>query len=45
LADKLSMKSAANVSQQMRWLARKKALAAAPDSLRLFQHEADAAQP
>jgi hypothetical protein len=29
----------------MRWLARKKALAAAPDSLRLFQHEADAAQP
>ena len=45
LADKLSMKSAANVSQQMRWLVRKKALAAAPESLRLFQHEAAAAQP
>jgi hypothetical protein len=39
------MKSAANVSQQMRWLASKKALAAVPDSLRLFVHEAAAAQP
>ena len=42
LAEKLAMKSAANVSQQMRRLARKNALAAVPESLRLFLHEADA---
>jgi REP element-mobilizing transposase RayT len=45
LAEKLAMKSAANVSQQMRRLERKKALAAVPDSLRLFVHEADTSQP
>ena len=45
LAEKLSMKSSANVSQQMRWLVHKKALAAVPDSLRLFLDEADASQP
>jgi hypothetical protein len=45
LAEKLAMKSAANVSQQTRRRARKKALAVVPDSLRLFLHEACASQP
>jgi putative transposase len=42
LAEKLVMKSAANVSQQMRRLERKKAMAAVPEALRLFLDETDA---
>jgi hypothetical protein len=36
------MKSAANVSQQIRRLERKKALAGVPDTLRMFLDETDA---
>jgi hypothetical protein len=42
LAEKLVMKSAANVSQQIRRLERKKALAGVPDTLRMFLDETDA---
>lgn len=42
LAEKLVMSSAANVSQQIRRLERKKALAGVPDTLRLFLDETDA---
>jgi len=41
LAEKLVMKSAANVCQQIRRLEREKALAKVPDSMRLFLDEAD----
>ena len=41
LAEKLVMKSAANVSQQIRRLERKKALAAVPHELKLFLDETD----
>ena len=40
LAEKLAMKSAANVSQQLRRLDRKKALAQAPEELRVFLDQA-----
>lgn len=42
LAEKLVMSSAANVSQQIRRLERKKALAGVPEELRLFLDETDA---
>jgi putative transposase len=42
LAEKLTMKSAANVSQQIRRLERKKALASVPPAMRLFLDEAEA---
>jgi hypothetical protein len=42
LAEKLVMSSAANVSQQIRRLERKKALAGVPETLRLFLDETDA---
>ena len=42
LAENLAMKSAANVSQQIRRLERKKALAGVPEELRLFLDETDA---
>jgi putative transposase len=42
LAEKLTMKSAANLSQQIRRLERKKALAAVPPAMRLFLDEAEA---
>ncbi len=42
LAEKLVMKSAANVSQQIRRLERKKALAAVPEAKRLFLDKTDA---
>jgi hypothetical protein len=42
LAEKLAMKSAANVSQQIRRLDRKKALASVPPEMRLFIDEAEA---
>jgi hypothetical protein len=35
----------AGIGQMVRWLVRKKALAAVPDSLTLLQHEADASPP
>ena len=41
LAEKLVMKSAANVSQQIPRLERKKALARVPDTLKLFLDETD----
>jgi hypothetical protein len=42
LAEKLAMKSAANVSQQIGRLDRKKALASVPPEMRLFVDEAEA---
>ena len=42
LAEKLAMKSAANVSQQIRRLDRKKALASVPPEMRFFIDEAEA---
>lgn len=42
LAEKLVMRSAANVSQQIRRLERKKALAGVPETLRVFLDETDA---
>jgi hypothetical protein len=36
------MKSAANVSQQIRRMERKKALAVVPEALRMFLNETDA---
>jgi hypothetical protein len=43
LAEKLAMKSAANVSQQLRRLDRKLAMREAPEELKHFLEEADAA--
>ncbi len=42
LAEKLKMKSAANVSQQLRRLDVKAALKMVPEELKQFQNEADA---
>jgi putative transposase len=42
LAEKLVISSAADVSQQIRRLERKKALAGVPETLRLFLDETDA---
>jgi hypothetical protein len=44
LAEKLEMKSAANVSQQLRSLDRKRAMREAPDELKHLLEEADASK-